>query len=90
VDLDLEGWLRKIKPPSSLQPHGTHWLKFVFENTAERYYNTVRQLTKAGMAPIRVFPGLEGVCESMRFALLDSPRDYTPAEEIEIIRSTSH
>jgi hypothetical protein len=90
VDLDLEAWLRRIKPPSSLQPHGTHWLKFVFENTAERYYKTVRQLTKAGMAPLRVFPGLEGVCESMRFALLDSPRDYTPAEELEIIRGTSH
>lgn len=89
IDLDLEVWLRNTKPPTSLLPHGTHWLKFVFENTAERYYRTVSQLTKVGMSPLRVFPGLEGVCESMRFASFDMPINYSPAEEMEIIRSTS-
>ena len=80
IDFDYEAWLRDIEPRKPPEPHGIHWLKYRFDNTeGSSYYDVVKQITQMGMSPIRLFPGLDGVCESFRFgAWLEVCKDLTP------------
>lgn len=82
IDLDLELWLSAIKPQSSTNPYGTHWVKFVFDNTPGQYYDSVTQLMQMGMSAVRLFPGLEGICESFRHTWLDVTTDLDPGDLI--------
>jgi hypothetical protein len=83
IDFDYETWLGEVVPKDPKrppQPHGAHWLKYRFHNTEESdYYDIVKQITQMGMSPIRLFPGLDGVCESFRFAAwLEVSKDLSP------------
>ena len=80
IDFDYSSWLRSISPRNMPEPYGAHWLEFCFENgDIESYYDLVKQITYMGMSPLRLFPGLDGVCESFRFAgWLEVSKDLTP------------
>ena len=80
IDLDIETWLADFNPKTSLVPYGSHWIKFVFENKRSRYYQTIKQLMQMGISPVRLFPGLEGFCESFNFSWLDVVQDLDPGD----------
>lgn len=82
IDLPIEDWLSLITPHVSNKPYGTHWVKFVFKNSGGQYYDVVRQLMQMGMSAVRLFPALEGICESFRFSWLDVAADLDPGEEL--------
>jgi hypothetical protein len=82
IDLDIEGWLSAITPKPSTAPYGTHWVKFIFKNSPGQYYTTVTQLMQMGMSAVRLFPGLEGICESFHHSWLDVTADLEPGEEL--------
>jgi hypothetical protein len=78
IDLDFESWLADIGADLKGYPPDGHWIKFVFPNTADQYYEAVSDLMQVGMSPVRLFPGIEGLCESFRFTWLDTIRDFDP------------
>jgi len=79
INFDFEKWLAAIPPENSVKPYGTHWLKFTFENrTHDHYYDTAKQLMQMGISAARLFPGLEGLCESMKFSWDEVVKDLTP------------
>ena len=83
IDFDYESWLGEVEPKDRdrpPKPHGVHWLKYLFPNSEESvYYDVVKQITQMGMSAIRLFPGLDGVCESFKFAAwLEVSKDLTP------------
>lgn len=79
IDLDFETWLREFSSTHHLEPFGGHWVKFCFQNQdRESYYTVVKQMMHMGMSPVRLFPGLEGLCESFRFAWLEVVKDLDP------------
>jgi hypothetical protein len=82
IDLDYSAWLRTIELPKPPEPHGIHWIKYGFDNmTGSLYYDMVKQITQMGMSPIRLFPGLDGVCESFRFgAWFEVCKNLTPGD----------
>ena len=76
IDLDVEAWLTKhLTPNKRIKPHNSAWVEFVFANEGNHYYDVVRQLVQVGMTAKRLLPGLEGICESMRFGWLESPKN---------------
>ena len=76
IDLNIEDWLTtNLTPNKAIKPHNSAWVEFVFPNIDGAYYRSVRQLVQAGMTAKRLLPGLEGICESMKFAWLESPKN---------------
>jgi hypothetical protein len=83
IDLDIEQWLQAISPPPGRgsPPGNSPWMRFVFENQKDQYYTIVKQLMNVGMSPARLFPGLEGLCESLKYSWLDVVKGLDPAED---------
>jgi hypothetical protein len=82
IDLDIEAWLsQKLARSRILRPHGSPWLEFVFPNPSGDYYRLINQLVKVGMTAKRLFPGLEGICESMKYSWLETARSLIPADD---------
>lgn len=80
IDLDFESWLRGITPAEAPKPLGAHWIKFEFDADEDHLRNMVKQLMNMGMSSERLFPGLEGICESFRYSWLDVVKDLSPLE----------
>lgn len=81
IDLDIEDWLEKnLTPIKTIKPHGSPWVEFVFLNEKGSYYKMVNQLVQVGMTAKRLFPGIEGVCESMKYAWLEVAKNLEPYE----------
>jgi len=82
IDLDLEKWLRDLTVNHVPGPHSTHWLKYEFRNdSVDQYKTIVKQLVQMGMSAARLFPGLSGLCESLRFAWHEVAKDLMPDED---------
>jgi hypothetical protein len=76
IDLDVEYWMHNhLTPNKTIKPHNVAWVEFVFLNQSSVYYDCVQQMLQAGMSAKRLFPGLEGVCESMKYSWLSSPKN---------------
>ena len=83
IDLDVEEWLTEhLTLSKSIKPYGSPWLEFTFENVSTDYYKLVNQLVKAGMTAKRLFPGLEGICESMKYSWLEKASSFLPAVDL--------
>ena len=79
IDLEVEDWLlENLVPIKTIKPHNTPWVEFVFENGNDDYYKVVNQLVQVGMTAKRLFPGLEGICESMKFSWLEVAKNLEP------------
>lgn len=79
IKFDFENWLTDVQPRRRVEPHNTHWLKFTFENNGEDdYYTIAKQLMQMGISAARLFPGLEGLCESLKFSWDEVVKDLTP------------
>ena len=79
IDLDIEDWLKKnLAPVKTIKPHNTPWVEFVFDNEKDSYYKVVNQLVQVGMTAKRLFPGLEGICESMKYSWLEVVKNLEP------------
>jgi hypothetical protein len=79
INLDIEDWLQKnLAPFNTTKPHATPWFEFVFNNEQDSYYKVVNQLVQVGMTAKRLFPGLEGICESMKHSWLEVVKDLEP------------
>ncbi|PIT76404.1 hypothetical protein B9Z42_06875 [Limnohabitans sp. B9-3] len=79
IDLDIEDWLHKnLVPVKAIKPHDTPWVEFVFDNEQDSYYKVVNQLLQMGMTAKRLFPGLEGICESMKYSWLEVVKNLEP------------
>lgn len=79
IDMNVEDWLSKnLVPVKTIKPHNTPWVEFVFANESRDYYKTVNQLVQVGMTAKRLFPGLEGICESMKFSWLEVAKNLEP------------
>lgn len=79
IDLDFETWLRGLSTASTPQPMGTHWIKFEFPAVEDQLRRMVKQLMNMGMSPERLFPGLEGICQSFRYSWLDVVKNLSPS-----------
>jgi hypothetical protein len=79
IDLDIEGWLRDCKPKGYIRPHRVPWVEFVFRNSEDQYYKSINQLLNIGMTPKRLFPGLEGLSESMKYLWLEVAKEFEPS-----------
>ena len=83
IDFDFEKWLAAIPPLAKVEPHGTHWLKFTFENNRkDDYYKIAKELMQMGISAARLFPGLDGLCESMKFSWDEVVKDLTPGPPV--------
>lgn len=81
IDMDIEDWLEKnLLPVKTIKPHNSPWVEFVFLNEKGSYYKMVNQLVQVGMTAKRLFPGLEGICESMEYAWLEVAKNLEPYE----------
>jgi hypothetical protein len=81
IDLDVEKWLHKyLSPNKTIKPHNAAWVEFVFPNQTTTYYECVQQMLQAGMTAKRLFPGLEGICESMKYSWFLSPKNLKTAD----------
>jgi FRG domain len=83
IDMDVELWLTEhcTLTPRAV-PYGAPWVEFVFENPEAGYYSLINQLLKVGMTARRLFPGLEGICESLKYSWLDKSTSLAPGEEV--------
>ena len=75
IELDFEQWLIKLEHLQDPNPYKKHWVKFIFKSKTS-YYDTIKQITHAGMSPLRLFPGLEGVGESLKYAWFEPVKDF--------------
>lgn len=81
IDMNIEGWLEKnLLPVKTIKPHNSPWIEFVFINEKDAYYKMVNQLVQVGMTAKRLFPGLEGICESTKYAWLEVAKNLEPYE----------
>lgn len=82
IDLDIEDWLQKnLVPVKTIKPHNTPWVEFVFDNKKDSYYKVVKQLVQAGTTAKRLFPGLEGISESMKYSWLEVAKNLEPFDQ---------
>jgi FRG domain len=75
IDLNIEDWLENNLVAVKT---GSPWVEFVFPNEKGDYYKMVNQLVQVGMTAKRLFPGLEGICESMKYAWLEVAKNLVP------------
>jgi len=80
IDMDIEEWLELNLQPDESTPYDSPWVEFVFLNERGAYYKMVNQLVQVGMTAKRLFPGLEGICESMKYAWLEAAKNLEPYE----------
>ena len=82
IDLDIEDWLHKnLDQVKTIKPHDTPWVEFVFDNEKDSYYKVVKQLVQAGTTAKRLFPGLEGISESMKYSWLEVVKNLEPFDQ---------
>lgn len=76
IDIDFENWIKSAKIyHKKIDPYSFHWVKFVFNNKESAYYDIIKQITQAGMSPLRLFPGLDGVGESLKYFWFEPIKD---------------
>lgn len=79
IDMDIEKWLAECKPKGHIGRHRSPWVEFVFINGDDEYYKSLNQLLNIGMTPKRLFPGLDGLSESMKYLWLEVAKDFAPS-----------
>jgi len=75
IDLDIGEWLDQHRPDKTPDPYGHHWIKFTLPVGSKRALrDIVKQMMNMGVGPERLFPGIEGLAQSLKFAWLDVPK----------------
>ena len=81
INLDIEDWLNKnLVTVKATKPHNSPWVEFVFPNENDSYYKVVNHLVQVGMTAKRLFPGLEGISESMKHSWLEVAKNLDPLD----------
>ncbi|MFM7697517.1 MAG: FRG domain-containing protein [Limnohabitans sp.] len=81
IDLDIEGWLKdNLSADKNIKPRTSAWVEFIFKNPKGSYYKVVNQLLQTGMSAKRLFPGLEGISESMKHSWFEVAKNHESFE----------